>query len=74
MAKPKAKVYKPSARELMNELKEEFLRDGSGLELVEKGLYHKAMASIYHFGGSVDKNTEILSRIRKLIEDLDEAI
>jgi len=62
------------AKELFKELKELFLKDGAGLEMIEKGFYHKAMANIHHFGGSVDKNTELLSRIKEVIEELDKEI
>tara|TARA_Y100000310_G_C19956937_1_gene479470 strand:- start:151 stop:363 length:213 start_codon:yes stop_codon:yes gene_type:complete len=69
-----ARKSKNKARELMNELKELFLKDGAGLEMIEKGLYQKALANISSFGGSVDKNVEMLAMTKQVIEELDKEI
>lgn len=71
MAKRKPKS---EARKLVNELKDLFLRDGAGLEMVEKGLYHKAKANLDKFGGSVDKNSEHLTKVKEVVEALDEVV
>ena len=62
------------AKMLMARLKDLFLRDGAGLELIEKGFYHKAKAAMPHFGGSIDKNTELLEEVKKVVLDLEKEI
>jgi hypothetical protein len=68
----KRKQPKVSARELVAELESLFLRDGT--EMAERGFYHKALASLHGFGGSIDKNTEELARIKVVILELKNAI
>jgi len=57
---------KNKAKALMKELKELMFREGT--ELSEKGFYQRAFSVLHSFGGSIDKNTTELSRIKEVIE------
>ena len=75
MAKTKEEKEKArEAKRLARELNELFLKDGAGLELAEKGFYPRAKQAIFSFGGSVDKNTEQLERLKVVIESLVKAV
>ena len=65
-----AKINK--ARTLMDELKDLMLREGT--EMSERGFFQRAMATLNSFGGSIDKNTEQLARIKELILALDKEV
>jgi len=60
------------ARALMDELKDLMLRDAT--EMSARGFYQKAMASLTGFGGSIDKNTTQVARIKELILLLDKEV
>lgn len=61
-------------KKLVGELTELVLKDGAGLELGEKGFYHRAKANLHHFGGSIDKNSEMLERFKQVVLELAEVI
>lgn len=63
---------KPKAKELVAELKDLFLRDGT--ELAERGFYQRSLPILGSFGGSIDKNTEELARIKEVILELEKAV
>ena len=56
----------------MDELKDLMLRDAT--EMSARGFYQKAMASLTGFGGSIDKNTTQVARIKELILLLDKEV
>jgi len=62
------------AKSLVKELVDQVLKDGSSLELSAKGFYPRMMANIYSLGGSVDKTTEQLTRLKQVILELEKVI
>lgn len=59
---------KNKAKELVAELTDLFLRDGS--EMRERGLYQRVIADIARLNGHVDKDTALLARMKEIILEL----
>jgi len=69
MAKKKADT---SVKKLVTELKELYLRDDT--EIAGRGLYHRVKANPIMLGGSIDKNVEMIARIKDIIFALEKAV
>jgi len=63
---------KNKAKALVRELKDLMLREAT--EMSARGFYQKAFSVLHSFGGSIDKNTTQLARIKELILQLDKEV
>lgn len=66
-----AKIIKKEINDkqsLLAELKDLFLRDGT--EMAERGFFQRVFPILNQMGGSIDKNTEQLVRIKDIIIEL----
>ena len=68
MARKKINV----ARALMNELKDLMLREST--EMAGRGIYQRALSAVLNMGGSIDKTTVQLARVKELILLLDKEV
>ena len=63
---------KPSARELITELEDLYLRvDGA---LAGRGLYYRALFAMPLAGGHIDRDTDLVVRIKEVILELKKII
>jgi len=63
-----ARKAKPNVKKLVKELESLYLRTDT--EIAGRGLYHKVLPNIVKLGGHVDKDTELLVRIKELILEI----
>jgi len=56
----------------MNELKDLMLREST--EMAGRGIYQRALSAVLNMGGSIDKTTTQLSRVKELILLLDREV
>jgi len=59
------KKVRVSTADLKAELRDLFLRDAT--EMPARGFYQRVLPLLSQMGGSIDKNTEQLARIKELV-------
>ena len=67
-----ARKKRNEARALMNELKDLMLREST--EMAGRGIYQRALSAVLNMGGSIDKTTVQLARVKELILLLDREV
>ena len=67
-----ARKKRNEARALMNELKDLMLREST--EMAGRGIHQRALSAVLNMGGSIDKTTTQLSRVKELILLLDREV